>query len=1195
MVERCSALGQNETMMSFPRVIAYGLSLIFAAGAAFAAEVDFRRDVRPILAKHCLKCHGPDEGQRQSGLRLDLRDTATAPAESGERAIVPGKPEASELVRRINSADEDEIMPPPATKNPLSAADKATLKAWIAAGAEFQPHWSFVRPKVAPLPLVKKIDWPRNSIDHFVLARIEAEGLTPSPRAEKHTLVRRVYLDLVGLPPTPEETAAFVQDESPDAYERLVGRLFASPRYGERWARRWLDLARYADTNGYEKDRVRSMWPYRDWVIGALNADLPFDQFTIEQLAGDMLPGATISQRVATGFHRNTMINEEGGIDPLEFRFHAMTDRVSTTATVWLGLTLGCAQCHTHKYDPFPHREYYGFMALLNNADEPEMEVPRDDLAAKRRELEAQIAAREADLANQFPAEGEIRWHVARPREAVSAARVTLKILEDDSLLASGGKPERDTYSVTLGGTKGKFSSLRLEALPDPSLGKNGPGRTPHGNFVLSEMSVELDGKPVKLARAEADFAQDGFPASHAIDGNGKTGWAIHGTDPWNVRRAATFTFEKPVEVTEVSTWKITLDQQHGMQHTLGRFRLSLGEPLDDARPLAERRKDHLAKKFAAWLAAESEKAVDWRVLRPTKAISNLPLLEIQADDSVFVSSDQSKRDLYELAYRNPLHGVTAIRLEALPDDRLPKRGPGRVYYEGPAGDFFLSEVTLVAGGKRIGLASASQSFASGNNTAAAAIDGDPQTGWSINGGQGKTHTAVFRLKEPLAEGGELALGLLFEKYYAAGLGKFRVSVTTDSRPVAASAVPAEIERLLLVPAGERTAVQMEKLLAHFLSQAPELASAREEIQKLRSQLPAYATTLVMIERPANNPRPTHRHHRGEFLQPKERVTPNVPGVLPPLPEDAPRDRLAFVRWLVSPENPLVGRVTVNRHWAAFFGRGLVRTTEDFGLQGELPTHPELLDWLAQEMVRQGWSIKRLHRLIVTSATYQQSSRATPELLERDPRNILLSRGPRHRLEAELIRDSALAAAGLLSGKIGGPSVFPPQPPGVSSEGAYGPLQWNVSAGEDRYRRGLYTFTKRTAPYAMFGTFDAPSGEACVPRRDTSNTPLQALTLLNDAVFVEASQELGRQLAAERGSVDSKLASLWGRLLGRSAEAEELALLSRYFAAQLERLKLKELDAAKIAGPGPGDPAERAAWTLAARAVLNLDEMITKD
>jgi hypothetical protein len=1166
-------------------------ALLLAAPLARAADVDFTRDVRPILSRHCFKCHGFDEKARKAKLRLDVREGAV------KKAIVPGKPDDSELIRRILAADADEVMPPPATKNPLSDAEKQTLKRWVAAGAEYKAHWAFVAPKQAPLPKVKQSDWPRNPIDTFVLARLEAEGIKPSPQADRYTLVRRVYLDLIGLPPTPEEADAFVRDDSPGAYERLVDQLLASPHYGERWGRRWLDLARYADTNGYEKDRPRSVWPYRDWVIRALNADLPFDRFTIEQIAGDMLPGATAEQRVATGFHRNTMLNEEGGIDPLEFRFHAMTDRVNTTGTVWLGLTVGCCQCHTHKYDPIPHREYYALMAFLNNADEPEMDVPSPDLAARRAAIEKQIAAIEADLPNRFPAGGDVRWTAVKPSSATSVGGATMKI-DESGVIVSGKAPERDTYTVVIDSDLADVASLRLEALTDPSLPSTGPGRTPHGNFVLSEIRVSAapKGAPdkaqlVKLVRAEADAAQVGFPAANAIDGDTKTGWAIHVGGKWNVNRTLTLALDKPVGFSGGTHWTITLDQQHGDGHTLGRFRLSLGHRDDDKRPIEVRRRDNLQRKFEEWLAAESARAVRWRVLTPTEAKANVPLLTVLPDGSVLASGDMSKRDVYDLSFRGDFKGVTAMRLEVLPDDSLPKRGPGRVYYEGAFGDFFMSEITLAAAGKPVKFARASQSFGS---SAAAAIDGNPLTGWSINGGQGRAHEAVFNLAAPLDSVNALSLQMVFERYFAAALGRFRVSVTTAARPVEAREMPADIEELLLVPAAKRTAEQRERLLRHYLSVAPELAGEREAIRKLREQMPAYPTTLVMKERPANNPRPTFRHNRGEFLQPQERVEPDGLSAIYPFPEGQPRNRLTFARWLVDPRNPLVGRVTVNRQWAAFFGRGIVRTAEDFGFTGDAPTHPELLDWLAVEFVRRGWSLKSMHRMIVTSATYQQDS-SFRETINRDPDNKLLSRGPRVRLEAELLRDAALTASGLLSEKVGGPSVFPPQPASVTAEGAYGALGWKVSEGLDRYRRGLYTFSKRTAPFAAFLTFDAPSGEACVARREVSNTPLQSLTLLNDAGFMECAQALGRATTSRDGSAEERAAWLFRRCLTRPPTDDERAALAKFYRAQLGRFERKELDAAKVAGAGAGDVNERAAWTAAARAVLNLDEFVTKD
>jgi Protein of unknown function (DUF1553)/Protein of unknown function (DUF1549)/Planctomycete cytochrome C len=964
----------------------------------------FTSRVRPILARHCFKCHGPDDKARTAKIRLDLRADAFKPAASGAIPIVPGKPDESELVSRIFAEDASERMPPAATKNPLSEGDKEVIKKWIADGAEYKNHWAFIAPRNAPPPRVHRASWPRNAIDEYILARLEAQGLQPSEPADRPTLIRRLTLDLVGLPPTTEEVEAFVQDRSADAYETLVDRLLASPHYGERWARRWMDLARYADTNGYEKDRIRSIWPYRDWVIQALNADMPFDRFTIEQIAGDLLPAATPAQKIATGFHRNTMLNEEGGIDPLEFRYYAMTDRVATTATVWLGLTLGCAQCHTHKFDPIPHREYYQFMALLDNADEPEMTVISPKIARRRSDIEKKIAALTADLPNRFP------------------------LIEN-----------------------------------------------------------------------------------------------------------------------------------------------RLGE----------------------WLRREAAEAVRWTVLKPTKATSNLPRLSVQEDASVFASGDQSKRDLYTLRFSNSLKGITAIRLEALPDDRLPHGGPGRVFYEGAPGNFFLSELSVTAGGKAVPLKRATSS---GQNpaAAAAAIDGDPQTGWTLKGGQGRPHSAVFQLTAPLNDAGDLVIQLLFERYHAAGLGRFRISVTTDPRPVAARDTPAEIEDILLTPDEHRTAEQNERLRRYYLMVAPELAKERAPIEQLRKDMPPYPTTLILQERPPEDPRPTFIHNRGEYLQPTERVGPAVLSILPSLPKDVPANRLALARWLVSPDNPLTGRVTMNRQWAAFFGRGLVRTAEDFGYQGEPPSHPELLDWLALELARQGWSLKRMHKLIVMSATYQQSSRATPELLAKDPEDRLLARGPRVRLEAEVIRDAALRASGLLAERVGGPSVFPSQPAGVTTEGTYGGLEWKVSPGGDRYRRGLYTFTKRTAPFAMATTFDAPSGEVCVARREVSNTPLQALTLLNDPVFQEAAQALGQLMNARGGSVDERVNALFRRCLTRAPDRDELSQLAQFFQSQKRRFELKELDAAQIAGPGPGEASERAAWTVLARVILNLDEAVTK-
>src|SRR5262245_9780116 len=812
--------------MKLSRVL---ILVLAVAPAATAAPVDYTRDVRPILSQHCYKCHGPDDNARKVGLRFDQRAVALAKSKSGETPIVPGKPDESELIRRINADDESEVMPPPATKKPLSEAQKAILKQWIAEGAEYKDHWAFVAPKQAELPKVRQADWPKSAIDSFVLARLEAAGLKPSAAADKYTLVRRVYLDLIGLPPTPAEADAFVNDPAPDAYEKLVDGLLDSPHYGERWARRWLDLARYADTNGYEKDRPRTMWLYRDWVIRALNNDLPYDRFTVEQLAGDLLPGATLDQRIATGFHRNTMLNEEGGADPLEFRWHAVNDRVATTGTVWLGLAPQCCQCHNHKFDPVSQKEYYQLAAFLNNCDEPTIDVPSPEVATKRAEAEKEIATRDAALFKHFP--------------------------------------------------------------PDP-----------------------------------------------------------------------------------------------------------LAEP-DDKRSPEELRQAYLDARFGAWLNVERSKAVSWTVLKPTAAKGNIPSLTIESDRTIFVSGDHSKRDVYDLSFRTDLKNITALRIEALPDDRLPARGPGRVSYEGPFGDFFLCEATLTSDGKRVRLGAVTADYFDGRNIPQNAADGDPLTGWSINGGQGRAHAIVFNVAQPIDKPGKLDLSLLFEKYYAAGLGKFRVSVTADNQKAEARGIASEVGPLLRKRPESLTATERLPLMTQFLALAPELRAERDAIKRLRDPLPRPPTALVMAERPPHYTRSTFLYKRGEFARPTDEVKPGVPAFLPPLPQGAAADRLTFARWLVSPENPLTARVAVNRAWAAFFGRGIVRTTEDFGYQGEPPTHPELLDWLAVQFVRDGWSMKRLHKRIVMSATYRQSSKVTETLLDKDPKNELLSRGARFRLE----------------------------------------------------------------------------------------------------------------------------------------------------------------------------------------------------
>jgi hypothetical protein len=1016
-------------------VVLLGLALLhgLAATGWVKEPPSYVRDIRPILARHCYACHGPDESHREAELRLDV---AGAAVETG--AITAGQPDESELVRRIFSDDPDEQMPPAEASTQLSQRERNLLRDWIAAGAEYQKHWAFVRPTRPTPPNVKRMAWLRNDIDRFVLARIEQAGLQVATEADRYTLIRRLYLDLIGLPPSVADADAFVADKDPQAYERIVSKLLDSDHYGERWARQWLDLARYSDTNGYEKDRPRSIWPFRDWVIKALNDDMPFDRFTVEQLAGDMLPHATNSQRIATGFHRNTMLNEEGGIDPLEFRFYAMVDRVATTGTVWMGLTTGCAQCHTHKYDPLSHTDYYRLMALLNNADEPDLSVHDATIGAQREAIERKIAELETTLVDQFP----------------------------------------------------------------PAAG----------------------------------------------------------------------------------------DQ-----------------------PLADRRRQALEEKFAAWIEIQSP--TTWTVLRPGHLETNLPKLEVLKDGSIFSSGDITKRDVFTLSF--PLvdleASLTALRLEVLADDRLPAGGPGRAFYEGRKGDFFLSEVIASTGDQPAEFTSGSHSFGkisigSGNANAANVFDGEGSTGWATAGREGESHQLVLRFAKPLEAVGTLTIEMVFERHFAASLGRFRISATSRSGDVKATAMPVEVETLLALGADSWTPAQRQEVQEYYLRVAPELAVARKKIDQLRKTLPEFSTSMVMQERPADNPRKTARHHRGEYLNPREEVTAGLPEFFVALdrdgkaePQQFPTDRLSLARWLASDRNPLVARVTVNRAWRSFFGVGLMRTSGDFGTQSEPPTHPDLLDWLACEFMKQGWSMKTLHRLIVTSATYRQDSRVTSELLERDPHNRLLARGPRFRVDAETVRDIMLTASGLLAGEIGGRSVYPPQPAGVTAL-AYGNTKWSTSKGSDRFRRSLYTFSKRTAPFAAYTVFDGPTGENCTARRDRSNTPLQSLTLLNDPMFLELARGLARQTLADSQAMDldpaerdeALVVALFRRLITRPPIQQEREALLQYYQTQRKRLAAGELDAAKI-GDEKSASAETAAWVMTVRAIMNLDEAITKE
>lgn len=1184
--------------------------------------LNYARDVRPILSDVCYRCHGPDPDTREAELRLDTRG-GLFESRDGKTIVKPRDVSTSELVKRILSDDDNEVMPPRDSKKQLTPAQREILVEWVKQGATWEQHWAFVAPRKSELPKVSQTDWCKNEIDYFVLSRIESAGLSPSAEADAFTLVRRLYLDLIGLPPSPNEADEWVKkiwhDGSTDeaAYQELVSHLLDLPSYGERWARRWLDLARYADTNGYEKDRDRSIWPYRDWVINALNRDMPFDQFTIEQIAGDMLPSATMDQRIATGFHRNTMLNEEGGIDPLEFRWHAMTDRVATTGTTWLGLTLGCCQCHTHKYDPITHREYYQFMAFLNNADEPSLDLPDESADTTWKRNLAESESRIAELAEKWPiAEVDI----------VTQSKVTakcgdgpkLRVQEDQSILVVGENSDKATYEVTCE-IHQPFDQITLQTFARNK--QPGPGRTKHGNFVLSEIEFAIQPIDVNLTNASSDAAwtkltidsakatveQSTFEIGKAFDGDSSTGWAIHTdgalpktADATFVLRAFEHDWSKPQRL------RVRLSQVYGDQHTIAAFSIQCGRRVG-ASPdqLVQRRDAALKTAFESWLTQERANSVKWTSLKPSEAKASLPILTIQDDDSIFASGDTAKRDDYWIKFAPLSQPITALRLEALPDDRLPAHGPGSTYYEGTLGDFYLTEFVAKSGDDGFQFHSATDSFSSnrfGSNpaNAALAIDGDVQTGWSVNGRQGERHVAYFVFQNPLPANKPLDLQLTFGRHFASSLGRFRISAThqmlAHEKPPAARDYSSEIAQLLQLTDEQLSSQQRDQLKRQFLLDAPELDKLTSEIRKLQKR-PEPTSTMVLSERPTGQKRSTYIHHRGEFLQPKDVVEPATPEMLHPLAK-LTRDRLGFAKWLVAEDNPLTARVVVNRHWATLMGTGIVKTVDDFGMQGEAPSHPELLDWLAITHSRDDkWSTKLLHRRIVSSATYRQSTLMSEAAAQKDPENRLLSHASRFRLEAELVRDRLLKASKVLDSQLGGPPVRPLQPEGVT-EVAFGSPKWNASANSSKYRRSIYTYTKRTAPFAMFTTFDAPTGEACTAKRNRSNTPLQSLTLLNDVMFIDLARQAARQILAEEGNDQVRLQQLFRQVLVRPARLEELAELENFLQASRVNFASNPEAAKDFAGtsqPSDLNVAEMASWSATVRVLFGLDEALNRE
>ncbi len=1131
-------------------------------------DVDFNRDIRPLLSKNCFHCHGPDEGTREADLRLDLRTSATAKLESDHHAIVPQNAEQSELYRRITSSDESMLMPPPDVAEKLTPAQAALIKAWIEQGAPYAQHWSFVPPQRPKLPAVKQTHWPANDIDYFVLAQLEHAGLKPNPEANRYTLIRRLSFDLRGLPPTLTEVDQFISDTSPDAYEKLVDRFLNDPAFGERWARKWLDLARYADSKGYGSDPLRmDIWRYRDWVISAFNKNMPFDQFTLEQLAGDLLPDATLEQKVATAFHRNTMTNTEGGTDDEEFRTAAITDRVDTTIQVWMGLTMGCAKCHTHKYDPISQKEYYQLYAFFNQTadndqptDAPTISAPTPFMLEETKRIDAEIAALNQTL--QTPtrelAQAQLQWekslltkpswHVLTPLAVKSSSPTTTFQIKDDGSILAAGPIANESYLIETDLDDPAFKALRLEVIPDQSLKSNGPGRATDGNFVLS--NIKIESRPVQ---ADETLMQGQFLRIE------------HQGDQKQILSLA--------EVQIFQADKNIAGQGDASQSSTthdGPANLAI-DGNTDGHFFNAKSTTHTDMTVKPW----------WELDLKTET----PIEQIK----IWNRTDGSM---------NRLANFKVSLLDA-------KRN---VVWQTIVVDYPEPSTTLtVSSRKTIPLKRAFATFSQNGFPVSAAIDpaSKDQKGWGIASQFGKPNSAYFIAENtPAATTDKQRLLITLAHNYKDpqyALGRFRLSYTTESKFEPRLKISDDILAIVDLKPEDRTPEQQQKLSAYYRTIAPLLKPTRDQIAQLQKSKPAYPQLPIMEELPADKQRKTHIMVRGSFLSPGDVVEPALLSAFNPAPKEVPQNRIAVAKWLTSPDNPLTARVAVNRYWSQLFGAGLVVTEEDLGTQGELPSHPELLDWLATEFIANGWNRKAILKSIVMSNTYRQSSTTTPEHLLKDPRNQLLSRGPRYRLEAEMIRDQALALSGLLNQKIGGPSVYPVQPEGIWRAAFNGQRTWATSEGDERFRRGLYIFWRRTVPYPSMATFDAPSREICTIRRISTNTPLQAMITLNDPVFIEIAQALGQRLFKEGGSTpQSRIAYGLKLCLVRPAQPEQIEPLLKLYESELAYYKAHPEEAAKLVENSSNplsdqyDKAELAAWTVIANVLLNMDGVLTK-
>ena len=1068
--------------VSFQRYLL--LLVLFLPVGTDAAEIDFNRDIRPILSDNCFHCHGPDEAERKGDLRLDTREGAL------EFSVVPGDADASELIYRVFHDDPDELMPPHDSERSLSAKEKQLLKQWVEEGAPWAEHWSFVNPSKPEVPIVTHEDWVLNEIDHFIAYRLEQENMDPSKEASRETLLRRLSLDLTGLPPTPKEVKSFLDDQSPNAYEKAVDRLLASPRYGEQMALPWLDAARYADTAGYQNDFRRTQWPWRDWVINAFNENMPFDQFTIEQLAGDLLPNATDQQRLATAFNRNHRINNEGGIIPQEFLVEYVADRVETTGTVWMGLTVACARCHDHKYDAISQRDFYQLFAFFNNipekgkdgvlAPEPNMAVYQPGAREKLEELKTQLTRLETQK----------KAHIKKSQTALNDwIQVESTKLSDEPDLPVPAHQFAFDFPVN-----NRFENLanpKAQAIVRGARNRvavNKPGHSRNSVYVNTGGYLQLN-----RSYSDGEGFNSNKPTTISL-------WVKPGRDIGNVEGPALSC--------------ITPDKK------AAGFQVMLVDPGNDKPYQLSFRLNRDVRK---------KQALD---------VTSIPLIERNQFNHIAVAYDGSGKASGVRLYVNGKPAQSKTVTDTFGDSSLTIKE-----------DLLIGAATESTASSNIRDEELRQSF----------ID----------------ELAIY----------ETALGAR-EIESLSRFNTMQISLKTEEM------LPSQRDYVSKV---------------YFRDHDPDYDALVSDMTKAtaeQNRVQNNEVTEVSIMEEMETPRDTYLLLRGVYDAPdtSEKLSPAVPASMPPMPDNYPRNRLGLAQWLVSEENPLTARVIVNRFWQSIFGTGIVKTSEDFGTQGEPPVHPELLDWLAVDFRENGWDVKALIKQMVMSRTYRQESRVTPELLEKDPENRLLARGVRQRLSGHQIRDQALAAAGLLDDRIGGPSVMPYQPEGLWEEVSAKGFKYAVASGDDLYRRSLYTFWRRTVPPPSMMNFDSADREACSVKSTRTNTPLQAMNLLNDPTFVEAARVLGQRMLTEGGSkAESQIKLGYQLSLGKQPDSQILSILLEGFNDYLKTYEADPEAAKALIATGESEvpetlnPSRLAAATAVASVILNLDETVTKE